>query len=266
MKTGIILESFKTDYEKATLLAKKLGFDGIQFYGNFYSPESTILPVSAVCAEIEGDSFETYNLERIQKTKEIMLLSRRLGCNIVTTHIGVVDLENKDMKKALEEIGQFGEEIGVSLAIETGPEKCCVLKTFIESLNTKNIGVNFDAANLVMVTDDDPVQGVYILKDYILHVHIKDGMMLKKTDPKIIYDFFANGGIEDLRLEEYFVETPLGKGNVDLKGVINALHDIGYNGFLTIERETSNDPCEDIKLAAIYLNRLIECMGRKTKS
>lgn len=257
MKTGIILESFKTEYDKAMLLAKELGFDGVQFYGNFYSPESTLLPVSAVCAEIEGDSFETYNKKRIEKTKEIMLLAKNLGCNIVTTHIGVVDSKNAGMRKSLEEIGDFGEKIGVSLAIETGPEKCSILREYIESLNTRNIGVNFDAANLVMVTDDDPVQGVYTLKDYILHVHIKDGVMLKKTQPKIIYDFFANGGIGDLRLEEYFKETPLGEGNVDLKGVINALYDIGYDGFLTIERETSDTPIKDIEKAVSFLNSLM---------
>ena len=257
MKKGIILESFKTDYDSALSIAKDLGFEGVQFYGNYFTPDSLPLNVSAVCAEIEGDSFESYNKDRIEKTKEIILLAKKLGCNIVTTHIGVVNLDNADMKKAIEEIGVFGEEIGVSLAIETGPEKCETLKTFIESLNTKNIGVNFDPANLVMVTDDDPVKGVYTLRDHILHVHIKDGVMLKKTEPKVIYDFFASGGIGDLRLDEYFKETPLGEGNVDMKGFINALRDIGYDGYLTIERETGENPIEDIKKAIDYLNDLM---------
>lgn len=257
MKKGIILESFKTGYNEALSLATELGFEGVQFYGNYFTPDSVPLTVSAVCAEIDGDSFETYNKDRIEKTKEIMLLARKLGSNIVTTHIGVVNLENADMKRAIEEIGAFGEEVGVSLAIETGPEKCTTLKAFIEGLATKNVGVNFDPANLVMVTDDDPVKGVYTLKDHILHVHIKDGVMLKKTDPKVIYDFFASGGIGDLRLDEYFKETPLGEGNVDMKGFIAALRDIGYDGFLTIERETGENPTADIKKAVDFLNTLI---------
>ena len=257
MKKGVILEGFKTDYESAMNLAIELGFDAVQFYGNYYKPESACLPVSAVCAEIDGDSFETYNTYRIEKTKEIMLLAKKLGCAVVTTHIGVVNLKNAEMKKAVEEIGQFGETVGVSLAIETGPEKCTTLKQFIEGLDTKNVGVNFDPANLVMVTDDDPVKGIYTLKDHILHVHVKDGVMLKKTEPKVIYDFFANGGIGDLRLEEYFRETPLGEGTVDLPGVINALKEIGYDGYLTIERETGDNPAEDIKKAAAYLEKLI---------
>ena len=258
MKKGIIVESFKVDYEKSIALAQELGFEGVQFYGNYFTPTSLPLTVSAVCAEIEGDSFETYNEDRIAKTKEIMLLAKKLDCDVVTTHIGVVNLRNADMKRAIEEIGVFGEEIGVSLAIETGPEKCTTLKTFIEGLATKNVGVNFDPANLVMVTDDDPVKGIYTLRDHILHVHIKDGVMLKKTDPKVIYDFFASGGIGDLRLDEYFKETPLGEGSVDLKGVIDALRDIGYDGFLTIERETGENPIEDIKKAVAYLDALIK--------
>ena len=46
-----------------------------------------------------------------------------------------------------------------------------------------------------MVTGQDPVEAVYLLKDYIVHTHLKDGKMLKKTDPKIIYGCFADGGI-----------------------------------------------------------------------
>lgn len=258
MKKGIILESFKADYDTAMALATELGFEGVQFYGNYYTPQTTALPVSAVCAEIDGDSFESYNKDRIEKTKEIMALAKSLDCNVVTTHIGVVNLENCDMKRAIEEIGAYGETIGVKLAIETGPEKCTTLKQFIESLDTKNVGVNFDPANLVMVTGDDPVKGIYTLKDHILHVHMKDGIMLNQTDPKVIYDFFASGGIGDLRLDEYFCETPLGDGNVDLKGVINALSDIGYDGYLTIERETGANPIEDIKKAVSFLDSLIQ--------
>ena len=104
-----------------------------------------------------------------------------------------------------------------------------------------------------MVTDDDPVQAVYTLKDYIVHTHAKDGIMLCKTDPQIIYDFFAEGGIGDLRLEEYFKEVPLGQGNVDFDRYLAALQDIGYQGYLTIEREVGSDPAADIQLAVDFL-------------
>jgi sugar phosphate isomerase/epimerase len=104
-----------------------------------------------------------------------------------------------------------------------------------------------------MVTGEDPVSAVYKLKDYIVHTHLKDGKMLKKTLPKIIYDHFAEGGIEALNISDFFIETPVGQGSVDFKNYLKALKDIGYNGFLTVERETGDNPSNDIKIAFDYI-------------
>ncbi|HBR31627.1 MAG TPA: xylose isomerase, partial [Clostridiales bacterium] len=62
-------------------------------------------------------------------------------------------------------------------------------------------------------------------------------------------DFFAEGGIEDMRMSDYFLELPLGEGAVDFDAYIKALEDIGYKGFLTIERECGANPYADIKMA-----------------
>ena len=77
----------------------------------------------------------------------------------------------------------------------------------------------------------------------------------KCPDPRVIYDFFAEGGIGDLRLDDYFKEVPLGQGGVDFDGYMKALEDIGYTGFLTIEREVGENPAADIALAVEFLNR-----------
>ena len=77
--------------------------------------------------------------------------------------------------------------------------------------------------------------------------------MLQQTDPERIYDFFAEGGIGDLRLEEYFLETPLGEGHVDIAAWISVLRGIGYQGFLTIEREVGENPERDIAQAVRFL-------------
>lgn len=70
---------------------------------------------------------------------------------------------------------------------------------------------------------------------------------------------FDEGGIEDFRLEEYFRETPLGMGKVNYDEYLKALHSIGYQGFLTIEREVGEDPEKDIRMAIEYLkHKLIE--------
>jgi len=71
--------------------------------------------------------------------------------------------------------------------------------------------------------------------------------------PEVIYGYFAEGGIGDLRVGDYFEETPLGKGNVDFDGYLKALKDIGYEGFLTIEREVGDNPVQDIMEAIAFL-------------
>jgi sugar phosphate isomerase/epimerase len=274
MKKGVILESFKTNTLEALKYASELGLDGIQFYGvngeldcDKLSCEERLvfkqalndykLVVAAVCADMGGHGFKYDDEERALKTMRVMDLAKEFDCNVVTTHVGVIDSETKaNIAKAMKRIGEYGERIGVKLALETGAEKCEVLKEFLDTLNSENIGVNFDPANLVMVTDDDPIKGVYLLKDYIFHTHVKDGIMKKKTDPKRIYNYFADGGIEDIRLDEYFIETPLGEGDVDIKAWIQALKDVGYNGFLTIEREVGNSPIDDIKKAVDFINRI----------
>jgi len=53
------------------------------------------------------------------------------------------------------------------------------------------------------------------------------------------------------------MELPLGEGDVDFPAWLAALHEIGYQGFLTIEREVGEDPETDIRKAVEYLKKLI---------
>ena len=80
--------------------------------------------------------------------------------------------------------------------------------------------------------------------------------MLVRTDPKIIYDSFAVGGIEGLNAADYFKEVAVGTGDVDFPAYIAALKKVGYDGYLTIERETGADPETDIVLARDTVKKL----------
>ena len=64
---------------------------------------------------------------------------------------------------------------------------------------------------------------------------------------------FAEGGIEELNIADYFIETPVGEGDVNWDAYIKALKDIGFEGYLTIERETGADPAKDIAKAADFI-------------
>jgi L-ribulose-5-phosphate 3-epimerase len=202
------------------------------------------------------------NPEKIIKSKQIMDLALDLDCRVVTTHIGVIPEDEthprwRIMKEACEELGKYADQVGAIFAIETGPETSAVLKRFLDYLSCKGVRVNLDPANLVMVTGDDPVQAVYNLKDYIIHTHAKDGRLLKLTNPEFLYHTY---GVDSEPIDEweYCIETPLGEGQVDFDRYLEALHDIGYNGFLTIEREVGDHPEQDIRLAVQFLKEKLK--------
>lgn len=277
LKIGVITDCFKKDHLEGIKIAAKLGLQGVQIYATTgdFSPETLTdekkavyknllkengLVVSALCGDMGGYGFERKedNAERIAKTNAIIDLAVEFGTNVVTTHIGVIPDDKADprysvMLDALTECGLYAKEKGVTLAIETGPEKAKVLLGFLE--DTKGgVGVNLDPANFTMVTGQDAVEAVYLLKDYIVHTHAKDGIMLDKNqDPTDVYHKFAEGGVEALNACKGFEETPLGEGNVDWQNYLKALSDIGYDGFLTIEREAGENPEEDIKKAVAFL-------------
>ena len=46
---------------------------------------------------------------------------------------------------------------------------------------------------------------------------------------------------------------PLGEGDVPWPRYLKTLKDIGYDGYLTIEREVGENPAADIAVAATFL-------------
>lgn len=278
---GIMVDSLNNlDTASAIKKAAELGAQGIQMYSTTgeNSPENLTgqkrrellnlvkdngLVFSAICGDLGmGFTDKKKNPKLIEKSKIIMELAKELECDVVTTHIGVVPSDpNHDrfkiMQEACFELSRYADSLGSHFAIETGPETSLTLKNFLDSLNSKGVAVNLDPANLVMVTGDDPVQAVYNLKDYIVHTHAKDGVMLQKSNPEYIYRS-VHPVPEEYFGVKYFEEVPLGTGKVDFKNYLKALEDIGYKGYLTIEREVGANPEADIKTAVEFLQRTIE--------
>lgn len=273
---GLMLDSFKMDTTIAIKKAAELGAKGLQMYATSgqFSPEqmttskrkelldlvkSNGLLFSALCGDLgQGFGNKDKNPMLIEKSKRIMELAKDLETNIITTHIGVIPQDKnheryKIMQEACYTLSRFADELDAHFAIETGPEIAVVLKDFLDGLHSKGVAVNLDPANFVMVTGDDPVKAVYTLKDYIVHTHAKDGRRLMVKDPEIVYGIIE----EELQSGQSFIELPLGEGDVDFTEYLKALDDIGYKGFLTIEREVGDDPEKDIRNAITFLNQKI---------
>lgn len=272
---GVIIDSFRTDIPTAVKKAAAVGAQGIQVYATNgeMAPENMNaakisefkklvadngLVISALCGDLGGGfGHKEENPARIEKSKRILDLAKELGTDVVTTHIGVVPTDKKIerygiMQEACFELSRYADSIGAHFAIETGPETSAVLKEFLDALGSTGVGVNLDPANLVMVTGDDPAGAVYNLKDYIVHTHAKDGKQLFYKDPEYVYGIKK----DPLVTGSSFLEVPLGEGSVPWSKYLAALEDIGFNGFLTIEREVGENPEKDIRSAVEFLERM----------
>ncbi len=283
-KIGVMVDSLRLPLYEGLKVCRDMGADGVQIYAveGEMAPEnmdqasrkklksyldSIGLEISALCGDLGGHGFQDaeQNPIKIEKSKRILDLAAELGTNIVTTHIGIIPEEQDSpiyeaMQTACEELAVYARSMNAYFAIETGPEPSARLKDFLDTLSTNGVSVNFDPANMVMVTGDDPAAGVRLLKDYIVHTHVKDGKRLKPADPRDVYGFLGYGGGTDhakiaemVASGEYFRELPLGKGNVDFEAYFNALNEINYQGYLTIEREVDQNPIRDIAEAVGFI-------------
>lgn len=274
-KLGVMLESFKLPWKEAVACAASVGADGVQIRATDgeFAPQAMTkdrrvellnvlsangLEISALCGDLgRGFGNRDLNPQLIEQSKRIIDLAKQLGTDIVTTHIGVVPGDKnheryKIMQEACFELARYADSCQAHFAVETGPETSLTLKGFLDELGSTGVAVNLDPANLVMVTGDDPVKAVKNLEKYIVHTHAKDGRKLLDRDPEIIYGVSESEMLQDTA----FIELPLGEGDVPFKEYLAALTGIGYNGYLTIEREVGATPKDDIILAADYLRKL----------
>lgn len=122
---------------------------------------------------------------------------------------------------------------GVRVAYENGSEKDAGQILSIIQGGNKWIGANIDTGNMA-IQGGDPVRAVRELGERIMHVHFKD---------------VAAVGSHKC--------VALGEGIVDVAGVIRELQACGYDGWLSIEIETSDhDPTKEILASAETIRRL----------
>jgi L-ribulose-5-phosphate 3-epimerase len=195
---------------------------------------------------------------KIAWMKGIMDLTRDLGTDICQSHAGIVPADEdepnwRSMVEGCKVLAEYGEETGVVLALETGPEPPEIMARLIEAVNSPALRINYDPANFVIwpallsernnvpydkekaLAEFKPVEGVKILGPYIVHTHAKDALV------------HENGKRQ---------EVPLGEGWIDWPRYIELLKEVGYDGYFAIERETGADPVGDVQRAVDFLKSL----------
>lgn len=229
------------EVEKVSSYSKKYGIEITAFWcgwegpnaWNFYEGQATL-----------GLVPETYRYARRKNLIDGCTFAKKLGVTDVVTHMGFLP-ENPneklytDVVYVIRSIAQYAAQNGQRLLFETGQETPVTLLRTIEDVGTGNLGVNLDPANLILYGKANPVDALDVFGKYVYGFHAKDG-------------FYPTNGRELGR------EVPVGEGKANYPVLIKRLHECGYTGSLTIEREISGEQqTKDILNTKVYLEKLL---------
>jgi sugar phosphate isomerase/epimerase len=221
--------------------------------------------VTAVFGGFDGESYadiattartvglvpESTRAARLQEMKEIADFAKVLGCDTVALHIGFVppDRGSTNYRSLLDTTRNLLDHLAKNsqqLNLETGQESADHLLEFIHDVARDNLYINFDPANMILYGTGDPIDALKKVGKYVRSVHCKDG---KWAAP-------------EARGKQWGSEVPLGEGDVGMETYLRTLHQLGYHGPLTIEREIAHD--RDRQKADIgHAVRLLESLRKK---
>lgn len=188
-----------------------------------------------------------YRQMRIQNLCDGADFAHKLGITDVATHMGFIPENPNDPNfasfcVAVRTVAQHMQKNGQFLLFETGQETPVTMLRCFEQVGTDNLGVNLDTANLILYGKANPVDALDVFGKYVRNLHAKDGC------------YPTNG-------HDLGCETRLGEGKVDFKALFVKLHELGYDSYVTIEREIEEGSAEqlkDILEARTYLQNLID--------
>ena len=167
---------------------------------------------------------------------DVVKLTAEWKAPYMMLHAGYINPADKighqKLTDRLKYVRDLCADAGIGLTLETGQETADDLAETLANL--PGVFVNFDPANMILYGKGDPVRAVKILAPWIRHVHVKDANYTKVP---------GTWGEE--------VEWTKGQVNADV--FIAALDEIGFNGFLAVEREAGNNRAGDIAAAVADL-------------
>ncbi|MBN2048285.1 MAG: sugar phosphate isomerase/epimerase [Anaerolineaceae bacterium] len=175
----------------------------------------------------------TYRFQRMQTLIHGAEFAEKLGVKDMATHVGFIPENPNDanfagLVAALRYVGQACQKRGLHFLFETGQETPTTLLRTIEEVGLPNMGVNLDPANLLLYGRGNPVDALDVFGKYVRGVHAKDGCY--PTTGRFLGE-----------------EKPLGEGKVNFPLLLKRLHELGYEGSLTIEREITG-PQQEIDI------------------
>jgi sugar phosphate isomerase/epimerase len=232
---------------------KKIGFEAVEWTQEFASPRNKSiselkelvktsqkygLEISEIVVQQDLIVLdENVRRDNINYIKECINAYGRIGVGIINLFTGPIPwvrhpvVVGRDISqgaawdmlfKAFDEILPLAEKEGVVLAVENVWGMLCddffTNKHLIDHYRSPYLGVNYDPSHDIIAGNTDTGWIVRNWGSNIRHVHLKDAVGVSQ-DGKFVF--------------------PLpGEGNVDWKGFMSGLDEIGYKGPMSIEFES----------------------------
>jgi len=231
-ENAVILRELFAKYE-VEISAFWCGWEGPAVW-NFYEGPTTLGLVPA-----------EYRQMRVKNLIDGADFAKKLGVTDVVTHMGFIPENPNDpvfvpFCDAIRQVAKHLEANGQYLLFETGQETPVAMLRCFETVGTQNLGVNLDTANLILYGKANPVDALDVFGKYVRNLHAKDGR------------YPTNG-------HDLGNETSIGKGKVDFPALFKKLHELGYDSYVTIEREISGEQqLIDILESRDYLQNIID--------
>jgi sugar phosphate isomerase/epimerase len=207
-------------------------------FGTIGEDYSTLESIRRTGGVVPDEHWEA-NWRNIQATAS---LAQRMRLPFVTMHAGFLPHEESDPDFAklmgrIQQIARVFADKGIELGLETGQEAGGTLRLFLEKLNCRNVGVNFDPANMILYDKGDPVEALRALGPWLRQCHVKDAKRTKVPGT-------------------WGEEVVVGTGEVNWQAFFGVLRELDFAGNLCIEREVGDQRVTDIRTAKAYLETL----------
>lgn len=122
----------------------------------------------------------------------------------------------------------------------------------LEGLDPDCFGVIFDPGNMVFEGYEDYHKSFQMLGSYLAHVHVKNAALIPNGEDALGTTTYSKDWM------------PLWKGSADLKYLVECLVKIGYQGCLSVEDFSNEQPTrEKLEANIAYLKKLIAAAEAK---
>lgn len=258
LKLAVACRVFGTSVPRAMRAAAELGAQAMQFDARLELraldlSETGIrqflhrlgeyqLTVSSLSFALRRPLFASEQLERrVTAIKSAMSLARQLRTDVLAVPVGRVpaDQDSREfltLQEVLEDLTQYGNRIGTSLALMPANTAASELRELADSLASGLLGVDFDPASCVM-RGESVVDAFRQVHDLIRHIRVRDATR---------------------NVEGQGSEVPVGAGEVAWDELLALVDEAAFRGWMTLDRTQGNDRPGDCARGIRFLRKVVE--------